>query len=250
MDAFSKKELSEADIRTKFITPAIEAVGWDKMNQMLENLYFTAGLIIRRGKLVARGERSKADYALYHKPNIPLAVIEAKDNTHKVGDGMQQALRYAEALDVPFAFSSNGDAFEEHDRLNTLGVPVRELPLNAFPSPEELWRRYQQAKGLAPEHLDVVTQDYYPDADGREPRYYQQVAVNRAVEAIAKGQERLLLVMATGTGKTKVAFQIIWRLWKAGKKKRNRKHAFDAVPGSHGCRPSPVRQACCERAAT
>lgn len=244
--ALNKKDLSEQDIRTKFITPAILEAGWDVMNQLREELYFTAGRIIRRGKLVTRGKPNKADYVLYFKPNIPIAVVEAKDNTHSVGDGMQQALRYAEILDVPFAFSSNGDGFKEHDRLNTLGVPERDVSMESFPSPEELWERFCRGKGLLDDtpvsegtadyavvpsttvparysqedRLALITQDYYPDPDGREPRYYQQIAVNRVMEAIAKGQNRLLLVMATGTGKTKTAFQIIWRLWKSGKKKR------------------------------
>lgn len=216
----AKSELSEQDIRTKYITPAITGAGWDVMRQLREEVYFTKGRIIRRGNLVTRGKCSKADYVLYLKPNIPLAVVEAKDNTHEVGDGMQQALRYAEALDAPFAYSSNGDAFLEHDRLSSENAPEREIALNAFPSPDDLWARYTAQKDLSNGAERVVAADYYPDPDGREPRYYQQVAINRAVEAIAKGQQRLLLVMATGTGKTKVAFQIIWRLWKAGKRKR------------------------------
>lgn len=214
-----KKALTEADIRTKFITPAIAAT-WDVMTQMLEERYFTKGRVIVRGKMTARGEAKKADYILFYKPNIPLAIIEAKDNNHAVGAGMQQALDYAEILDVPFAYSSNGDAFLEHDRLATRGVVEREVPLDQFPSPEELWQRYRAAKGYTDRQEEIATQDYYDDGSGKVPRYYQQVAINRTVNAIARGQNRILLVMATGTGKTYTAFQIIWRLWKSGAKKR------------------------------
>lgn len=214
-----KKALTETDIRTKFITPAI-AASWDVMTQVLEERYFTKGRVIVRGKLTSRGKARKADYILFYKPNLPLAVVEAKDNNHTVGAGMQQALDYAETLDVPFAYSSNGDGFLEHDRLATGGVVERELSLDEFPSPEDLWRRYRAAKGLTDRQEDIATQDYYDDGSGKMPRYYQQVAINRTVEAIARGQNRILLVMATGTGKTYTAFQIIWRLWKSGAKKR------------------------------
>jgi type I restriction enzyme R subunit len=214
-----KKALTETDIRTKFITPAILA-RWDVMTQVLEERYFTNGRVIVRGKMTSRGKARKADYILFYKPNLPLAVVEAKDNNHTVGAGMQQALDYAATLDVPFAYSSNGDAFLEHDRLAAGGVVERELALDEFPSPEDLWRRYRAAKGLDDRQQDITTQDYYDDSSGKVPRYYQWVAINRTVEAIARGQNRILLVMATGTGKTYTAFQIIWRLWKAGAKKR------------------------------
>ena len=214
-----KKGLTETDIRTKFITPAILAK-WDVMTQVLEERFFTAGRVIVRGKLTTRGKAKKADYILFYKPNIPLAVVEAKDNNHTVADGMQQALEYAEILDVPFAYSSNGDAFLEHDRLATAGVVERELALDQFPSPDDLWRRYREGKGFNAEQEHIATQEYYDDGSGKVPRYYQQVAVNRTVEAIAGGGNRILLVMATGTGKTYTAFQIIWRLWKSGAKKR------------------------------
>ena len=214
-----KKALTETDIRTKFITPAILA-RWDVMTQVLEERYFTKGRVIVRGKLTSRGKARKADYILFYKPNLPLAVVEAKDNNHTVGAGMQQALDYAETLDVPFAYSSNGDGFLEHDRLATGGPVERELSLDEFPSPEELWRRYRAAKGLTDRQEDIATQDYYDDGGGKVLRYYQRVAINRTVEAIARGQNRILLVMATGTGKTYTAFQIIWRLWKSGAKKR------------------------------
>ena len=214
-----KKALTETDIRTKFITPAILAK-WEVMTQVLEERYFTAGRVIVRGKLTSRGKARKADYILFYKPNLPLAIVEAKDNNHTVGAGMQQALDYAETLDVPFAYSSNGDGFLEHDRLAIGGVVERELSLDQFPSPEDLWRRYRAAKGLDDRQQDIATQDYYDDGSGKVPRYYQQIAINRTVEAIARGQNRILLVMATGTGKTYTAFQIIWRLWKSGTKKR------------------------------
>lgn len=159
----NKKALSEADIRTKFITPAIcgsEGAGWDLMTQVREEAYFTKGRVIVRGKTVQRGEGKKADYLLYYKPNLPIAVIEAKDNNHAVGAGMQQALEYAEILDVPFAYSSNGDAFLEYDRTATGGTVTREIPLDRFPSPEELWSRYCKAKALTPKQVEVATQDY------------------------------------------------------------------------------------------
>jgi type I restriction enzyme R subunit len=219
----NKKILSETDIRSKFITPALcgpGGAGWNLMTQIREEAYFTKGRIVVRGKTIRRGEAKKADYLLYYKPNLPIAVIEAKDNHHGVGDGMQQALDYAETLDVPFVYSCNGDAFMEHDRTVTSGTVTREIPLDQFPSPEELWSRWRAAKGLTPQQIAVTTQDYYEDGSQKSPRYYQLVAINRTVEAIARGENRILLVMATGTGKTYTAFQIIWRLWKAGAKKR------------------------------
>lgn len=157
---------------------------------------------------------------MYYKPDLPLAVIEAKDNNHSIGAGMQKALDYALDLDVPFAYSSNGDGFLEHDRTVGKGVVEREVTLSGFPSPEELWERYLRWKAISREIEPIITQDYYYDPIGKSPRYYQQVAINRAIESIGKGQNRILLVMATGTGKTYVAFQIIWRLWKGRVKKR------------------------------
>ena len=219
----NKKTLTETDIRTKFITPAIlgpDGSKWNLMTQVLEEHYFTKGRVIVRGKTVSRGEAKKADYILFYKPNIPLAVVEAKDNTHGVGGGMQQALEYAEILDVPFAYSSNGDAFLEHDRTVTSGHAEREIPLEQFPTAAELWARYCKAKGYSAKQEAVTTQDYYDYGTGKSPRYYQSIAINRTVDAIARGENRILLVMATGTGKTYTAFQIIWRLWKSGAKKR------------------------------
>jgi type I restriction enzyme R subunit len=216
----SKKDLSERDICTKFITPAIQNAGWDLHSQIREEVFFTRGRIIVRGRLVTRGKAKRADYILYYKPNIPIALIEAKDNNHAVGDGMQQAIEYAITLDIPFVFSSNGDAFLIHDRTGQANPIEAELPFNAFPTPAELWDRYRIWKGLAPVQEEVVLQNYFEDGSGKEPRYYQRIAINKTIEAIAKGQERILLVMATGTGKTYTAFQIIWRLWKAKRKKR------------------------------
>jgi type I restriction enzyme, R subunit len=215
-----KKALSERDICTKFISPAIERAGWDMQTQLREEVYITKGRILVRGRMTKRAAGKRVDYILYYKPNIPIAIIEAKDNNHRVGDGMQQALEYAEMIDVPFVYSSNGDAFLAHDRTGQAAVTEQDLALDKFPSPKELWRRYCAHKGLTPEIEAVVAQDYYSDGGRRDARYYQVNAVNRAVEAVAKGQDRLLLVMATGTGKTYTAFQIIWRLWKAGVKKR------------------------------
>lgn len=218
----NKKDLSERDICTKFITPAIIKSGWDKDSQIREEVSFTAGKVIVRGKLVSRGKGKRADYILYYKNNIPLAVIEAKDNKHSIGAGIQQAIEYAETLDIPFVFSSNGDAFLFHDRTVDLGKKEIELPLDKFPTPQELWEKFKKFKQIEDiETEKVYTQNYHKDvSDNKEPRYYQRIAINRAVEAIAKGQDRVLLVMATGTGKTYTAFQIIWRLWKAKKKKR------------------------------
>jgi len=215
-----KKSLSERDICTKYIQPALERAGWDKMGQLREEVTFTKGRVIVRGKTVQRGEANRADYILYYKPNIRIAVIEAKDNNHPVGAGMQQALGYADMLDVPFAFSSNGDAFLFHDLTGQSDQAERELGLGEFPGPDELWRKYCLWKGIDDEIEPIVTQEYYTDPSFKEPRYYQQTAINRTIEAIAKGQDRILLVMATGTGKTYTAFQIIYRLWKSGTKKR------------------------------
>jgi type I restriction enzyme R subunit len=215
-----KRTLSERDICTKFITPALRQAGWDGMLQIREEVSFTKGRIIVRGKLVTRGKAKRADYILYFKPNIPLALIEAKDNSHSVGDGMQQGLEYATTLNIPFVFSSNGDAFLFHDRTGSGAATEVNVALDTFPTPAELWARYRAWKGLTPEAEQIVLQEYFHDGSGKAPRYYQANAVNAAIEAIAKGQDRILLVMATGTGKTYTAFQIIWRLWKAGRKKR------------------------------
>ena len=215
-----KTSLGESDTRAKFITPALHRAGWDEAMQIHREVSFTKGRIIVRGKLVSRGKGKRADYILYYKPNLPIALIEAKDTTHAVGDGMQQALDYATTLDIPFVFSSNGDGFVFHDRTGESAQKETTLGLDAFPSPDDLWARFRAWKGLTPEAGEIVLQDYFDDGSGKTPRYYQVNAINAAVEAIAKGRDRLLLVMATGTGKTYTAFQIIWRLWKAGRKKR------------------------------
>lgn len=220
MEQFDKRSLNETEIRSIFITKAITDAGWDKLTQIREEFGFTKGRIIVRGKLVTRGKAKRADYILYYKPNIPLAVIEAKDNNHSVGDGMQQALEYAVTLDIPFVFSSNGDGFVFHDRTGLSAEKEANLALNEFPSPTALWAKYCAWKGLTPEAEHIVLQDYFDDGSDKTPRYYQVNAVNAAIEAIAKGQNRILLVMATGTGKTYTAFQIIWKLWKSGRKKR------------------------------
>ena len=214
------KALSERDICTKFITPALVQAGWDIQTQIREEMTFTAGRIIVRGRLHTRGKKRRADYLLSFQKNQPIAVIEAKDNKHSLGDGMQQALAYSDALDVPFVFSSNGDGFLFHDRTGLGGQTETTLTLAEFPSPDELWERYCQYKGIQPAARPVVEQPYYDDGSGRSPRYYQRIAINRTVEAVARGQNRILLVMATGTGKTFTAFQIIWRLWKSRQKKR------------------------------
>jgi type I restriction enzyme R subunit len=216
----NKKSLSERDICTKFITPAIVQAGWDIQKQVREEFSFTKGRIMVRGKLHTRGKARRADFILYHQLNLPLAVIEAKDNKHSVGAGMQQALDYADALDVPFVFASNGDGFLFHDRTGTGAQVETELSLDQFPSPQELWQRYCQWKGLDAAASAKVEAPYYDDGSGRVPRYYQMNAINRTVEAVARGQSRVLLVMATGTGKTYTAFQIIWRLWRSRQKKR------------------------------
>ena len=214
----TKKNLSEDDTSAKFITPALYQAGWAEA-AIRRQVAFTAGRIIVRGKLVTRGKAKRADYVLYIG-HFPIALIEAKHNFKAVGDGMQQALDYATTLDIPFVFSSNGHGFVLHDRTGTSTQLETTLALDAFPSPTELWSRYLAYKGLNPAQEKIVTQPYYDDGSAKEPRYYQRNAVNAAVEAIAKGQTRVLLVMATGTGKTYTAFQIIWRLWKAGQKKR------------------------------
>jgi len=216
----NKKELSERDICTKFITPALEKAGWDIATQIREEFPLTNGRIIVRGKVHTRAANKRADYILFYKPGIPIAIVEAKDNTHTIADGMQQALGYAEMIQVPFVFSSNGDGFLFHNKLQTAGQVETEIGLDDFPSPEELWQMWATSKGIDTEQSAIITQDYYSDGSNKNPRYYQLLAINQTIEAIAKGQNRILLVMATGTGKTFTAFQIIWRLWKSKTKKR------------------------------
>ena len=208
----NKKNLSESDICDKFIRPAMEAAGWDGMDQIYSEYPLRAGRVVVHGRKAKRDVSTvlRADYALFYKINIPLAVIEAKDNNHVIGAGMAQAINYGELLNVPFSFSSNGDGFVFRDATLTDGVLERNLAMDEFPSPSELWARYCAWKGWSPEVRKVAESDYAPS---KTPRYYQLNAINRTVEAIAQGQSRVLLVMATGTGKTYTAFQIIWRLW-------------------------------------
>ncbi len=212
-----KSEMTEEDIKLQFITPAIENAGWDKQRQIKLEYCFTDGRVIVRGNKTARGKKKRADYILYYKPNIPLAIIEAKNNKHTLGAGMQQALEYAQVLDIPFVYSSNGDGFLEHDRKNGT---EKEIALNEFPSPNALWQRYKKNENMTAKQEKIITQPYYFNVGDKTPRYYQRIAINRTIDAIAKGQKRILLVMATGTGKTYTAFQIIHRLWKAGVSKK------------------------------
>lgn len=223
----NKRDLSERDICTKLIAPAIHQSGWT-LQQFREEVKLTNGRVVVRGKIASRiesaaavGGPKRADYVFYGLPNLPLAVLEAKRNIFKLGSGMQQALDYAEMLDAPFAISSNGNGFLFHERTGITKPVERELSLDQFPTYDELWAIYKQWKNLSqPETLNLIAQPYHIDSSDREAHYYQKVAINRTIEAIAKGQERILLVMATGTGKTYTAFQIIWRLWKAKTKKR------------------------------
>ncbi|MEA9414916.1 EcoAI/FtnUII family type I restriction enzme subunit R [Flavobacterium sp. PL02] len=216
----SKKKLTERDICSKYITPALLSSGWDLHSQIREEFPLTNGRVIVRGQLHTRGKNKRADYVLFYKPGIPIAIIEAKDNTHTLGDGMQQGLRYAEMLNVPFIFSSNGDGFLFHNNIAPDSKVEYEIPLDEFPTPENLWRMWCNYKNLSPSQELIITQDYYSDGTKKTPRYYQLLAINKTIEAIVNGDNRILLVMATGTGKTFTAFQIIWRLWKSKTKKR------------------------------
>lgn len=223
MDNQEKKQLSESDICDLFITPAIKVAGWDQLKQVRREVTLTPGPVIVRGNLSSRNKKKKkfADYVLSRKPGLPLAIVEAKDNKHSISSGLQQALGYAEILDLPSAFSSNGDGFASHNRAATDGHDTEtEFAMDEFPDPAMLWERYRSYHDIADDEEGLVEQPYHLDASGKEPRYYQVEAINRTVEAVAKGQNRALLVMATGTGKTYTTFQIIWRLWKAGVAKR------------------------------
>ena len=219
MSASPKSHLSETDICDRFITPALVQAGWTREQHILREYTLRPGRVVVRGQASHRDKASmlRADYVLFHKPNVPLAVVEAKDAKHSVGAGMPQAIQYAELLGVPFSFASNGDGFVFRDATLSDGVLERDLTLDQFPSPAELWAKYCAWKGWTPAVEHIAATDYAPS---KTPRYYQLGAINRTVEAIAAGQNRVLLVMATGTGKTYTAFQIIWRLWKSGAKKR------------------------------
>lgn len=223
MTKLEKLQLSEIDICDLFVTPAIKSAGWDQMTQIRREVTLAPGPIIVRGNMSSRNKKKKkfADYVLLREAGVPIAIVEAKDNSHTVSHGMQQALGYAGILDVPSAFSSNGDAFASHNKVPAHGEDIEcEFPLDQFPSPQEIWKRYKQHRDIKDDEEALVLEPYHLDAYGKEPRYYQGEAINRTIEAIAKGQKRLLLVMATGTGKTYTTFQIIWRLWKAKKAKR------------------------------
>ncbi|WKK59300.1 EcoAI/FtnUII family type I restriction enzme subunit R [Sphingobacterium sp. BN32] len=213
-----KKELSESDICDLFITPAIKDAGWDPYTQIRREVTLTPGPVIVRGEMSARNKNKKkfADYVLAWKPGTRIAVIEAKENNHSVSHGMQQALGYANILGIPSAFSSNGDAFASHNKVAADGEDIEtEFPLEGFPNPKELWERYKKMHNIKDKEEELVLQPYYTDGSNKEPRYYQIEAINRTIEAVARGEKRILLVMATGTGKTYTTFQIIWRLWKA-----------------------------------
>lgn len=201
--------MNESDTRLKLIDPAIMK-SWNRDTQVFTEYYFTDGEIVVRGNFVTRKEKKKADYLLMYAPNIPIAIVEAKDTEHTASAGLQQGMGYAMSLDVPFAYSTNGKGFVEHDFLTG---KERSFSMDEFPTPDELWARYSKAKGLDHEHAqEIVTAPYYQEHGGNRPRYYQCNAVNRTLEAIARGQDRILLVMATGTGKTFTAFQIVHRL--------------------------------------
>ena len=213
--------LTEADIITKRVMPAILDAGWSDTTQIRQEVKLRDGKVIVRGKVAARRTVKSADIVLYHKPGIPLAVIEAKANKHEIGKGMQQGIEYARLLDVPFVFATNGDGFIFRDATVADGeLMEKPITLGEFPSPSELWQKLCLSKGYTEAQLPVITQDYYDDGSGKAPRYYQLQAINKTIEAVSAVQNRVLLVMATGTGKTYTAFQIIWRLWKAKSKKR------------------------------
>lgn len=212
-----KRDLSEEDIKAQYITPAIEKAGWDIKKQVRFEYAFTAGRIILRGNVTSRGKKKRVDYLLFYKPNIPLAIIEAKDNNHMPGAGLQQAIGYADTLDIKYVYSSNGDEFVEQ---NLITGEVRNVPLDAFPSPDELYARYKRDIGISDVGEKAMLSPYYWMPGYKKPRYYQRIAINRTVDAVAGGRNRILLVCATGTGKTFMAFQIIYRLLQAGIKKK------------------------------
>lgn len=223
MDSKEKKKLSESDICDLFITPAIHSAGWNSMTQIRREVTLTPGPVIVRGNMSSRNTKKKkfADYVLSWEAGVPVAIVEAKDNTYSVSHGMQQALGYAEIIEVPSAFSSNGDAFASHNKTPIAGEDIEtDFPLESFPTPQELWQRYKTYRGIEEANESLVLQPYHIDPSGKEPRYYQVDAINRTIEAVANKQKRILLVMATGTGKTYTTFQIIWRLWKAKAVKR------------------------------
>ena len=202
--------MTEEDIKLQYITPAVTSK-WDRQKITMET-QVTDGKISLKGNLAVREKGKRADYLLYLSPNNPIAVIEAKDNNHQISEGLQQAMNYAKMLDLPFAFSSNGDGFAEHDFLTGA---ERQFGLGEFPTEAELTERFKKESGLTPLQETAMNQPYYSSQNTYPPRYYQRIAINRTVDAIARGQKRLLLVMATGTGKTYTAFQIVYRLLKS-----------------------------------
>src|SRR5258708_7575659 len=198
MDTKDKKALSEIDICDLFITPAVKNAGWEPMRQIRREVTLAPGPVIVRGNMSARNKKKKkfADYVLSWEPGVPIAVVEAKDNNHTVSHGIQQALSYAEILQVPSAFSSNADAFASPNKLPAAGEDIEtEFLLEAFPPPQELWKRYKTSHGIADKAEGLVVQPYHEDPSGKEPRYYQVDAVNRTIEAAASGKRRVLLVM-------------------------------------------------------
>lgn len=219
MAEINKATLTEADIISKYLLPAIKAAGWDDLTQIRQEVKLRDGKVVVRGQMAARKKVKSADIVLYHKMGLPLAVIEAKANKHEIGKGMQQGLDYARMLDVPFVFASNGDGFIFHDKTNGQQLET-EVSLVDFPTPDQLWDKFCSWKGYTSAQLPMISQDYFSDGSDKSPRYYQLQAINKTIEAISAGEDRVLLVMATGTGKTYTAFQIIWRLWKAKAKKR------------------------------
>lgn len=216
-NGLSIKDLTEEDIKLRFITPSLQKSEWDIQSQIRCEYYYTDGKINVRENVASRGKGKKVDYLLSYRSNMPIAIVEAKDNNVTVSHGIQQAIGYAVDLDIPFAYSSNGSGFYEHDRITG---KEREINLDEFPTPAELWNRYKEEKNLTEEETKIITQPYYYMSAFKTPRYYQRIAINKTVEAIAKGQKRILLVMATGTGKTFTAFQIIHRLYSSGAKKK------------------------------
>ena len=214
-------QMTEEDIKLNYITPALLNRGWKDKITMETKVLFTDGRINIRGNMVARNTPKKADYVLYINANNPIAIVEAKDNHHTVSAGLAQAMQYAQMMDIPFAYSSNGTGFYEHDFLTGLERPIA---LEEFPTYDELYERFKtesnKGQGLNPTEISVLTQPYYTSQTTYSPRYYQRIAINRTLDAIARGQDRLLLVMATGTGKTYTAFQIVYRLLKAGMKRK------------------------------
>ena len=218
MDKKEKKKLSESDVCDLFISPAIRDAGWDPLRQIRREVALTPGPVIVRGNMSSRNKKKRkfADYVLYQELGVPIAVIEAKDNKHTVSQSMQQALAYAEILQVPSVFSSNGDAFASHNKTALDGEEIEtQFPLESFPPPDDIWKRYKSYRGMENQDESLLVEPYHTDSSGKEPRYYQVEAINRTIEAITRGEKRVLLVMATGTGKTYTTFQIIWRLWKA-----------------------------------